>query len=500
MNFKDMNVIKYDVEQQGVEAQRKLTEMASTVTMAMSESATLDKTHTRAMQLSEGGSTLMSLFEKYRNDSIASLRQSPEGAMRLSLAGSAPQLTDDEEQSIRLNFLAQMSLSADGQNAGTTRIGDISTEFDATVYEYPAMVEQDTVMMPYLQSRFYNSQEAIYQTQSALVGYLPASMRGAAGQVIDAPAYTLNTFSCGYFAGQVNLDMEKLSISRDIRGINGTQSSYAMERSFAQLVVMLTQLMNSIAYDTRVNNGYTYSFSPYTGQGIGFMSYGRPSENIYSFDEPAMIKEANGSFSVNPASNQFQELMYTMTKEENGIIINTKSLTDGFALNSETKNAFAQQIVSNNNTPQAIAFGAGLRYSIDADDLYASTPWLQSFKFMEVTGRAMVGINDFGAVNNIAYYMPTGYMLPLFREYNGQPMQGMFAFMPNERISWLSNVQGIPNSITPISDPRSVGMRVVTSQDTHANDPSYNISFTMKTAYLNMLSATDYMFKCFKDA
>lgn len=447
-----------------------------------------------SLLLSEGANTLVQ-FQEFRKSCVEGLKNDPMNRMRAGLFGHTPSLSDEEEATIRLNFQSQMTLAADSQNSdGTTSIGQVSTEFDSTVYEYPAMIDQDDVLMKYLQSRYFDSQSAIFQTQSAMVGFLPSSIRGALGKTIEAPAYTLNQFTCGYFGARIGLDMDKLSIQRNINGIGGNQAAYAQARAFAQLAVQTTQLMNIIAYKTKIDNGFTYSFSPFAGQGIGHMAYGRPTENVYGFDAPLFLKDvATGELSINADSTQYQELMTWFVKQDNGVVLNTKSLLEGLCFSSETNNAFAQQLVNNNNTPAALSFGAGLRYDVDPQRMYDSVPWLRGFRFMEVSGVAKTGTNAFGAISEVEYYMPAGYGLPIFREYNGQAMNGMFAFMPNERVSWLSNMQGIPNNMSPMSDPRSVGLRVVTSLDDHGNDPMWSAEITMKLAYINFLSATDYM-------
>lgn len=451
---------------------------------------------------------LKNSFSEYRKGTIDNLKKQNKNS--LNLFAKEPQLTKDQEASIELSYIAMqahnleskaLKLNQTNQDVGTTTIGDVSTDFDGVLYDYASYVDQDDALLSRLNSRKYNSQSAIFQNQSALVGILPASSRGSISQSGEAPAYNLNQFSCGYFGERISIDVEKLMYARNVNQIDGFQSEYSQMRAYAQLILKFTQLMNLIPYKTKVDNGYNYMFSPYSDQGIGFMSYGRPTENIYTFGEPAFVKTASGEFEVNPDSKQFQQLLTWYSNQSNGVMRNLASLTEGLIVNLEGVNALTQQIIDNNNTPEAISFGAGLTYDFSPERLYNSVPWMKNMRIIGTDSMARLGTNDYGAINNVEYYMPTGYMLPVFKEYNGQNINGMFAFMPHERVCWLSNVQGVQSGATPFSDPECVGLRVINSNmDVSSNDPYVSIEIMAKMAFLNYTSAQDYMLKIFKDA
>lgn len=472
--------------------------MASEVGQAQERTA-------NGLHLSEK-SALENAYKAYRKGVIENLKR--ENKSTLNYFTQDVQLSNEQEQTIALSYLAQQAynvqdkevkLSQSNDDLGTTTIGDISTEFDGRLYDYVSYVDQDDALISRLNSIKYNSQSAIFQNQSALYGILPASVRGAVSQTSYAPAYTLNQFTCGYFGERISLDTEKLMYSRNVNQINGFQAEYSQMRAYAQLVLKFTQLMNLIPYKTKVDNGYNYLFSPYNSGGLGFMSYGRPTDNDYTFTNPAMIKKADGSFVVNTGSTQFQEISSWYTDQSNGIVRNIASLTEGLIVNLQGVNALSQQIYNNNNTPQAISFGAGLTYDFAPERLYNSVPWLKNMRIIGTDSMARLGTNSFGAIDNVEYYMPNGYMLPVFKEYNGQNINGLFAFMPHERVRWLSNVQGIQSGATPFSDPESVGVRVVNSMDTHANDPYVSIEIMAKMAFLNFVAAQDYRLTIFED-
>ena len=500
----DKAITKVDMDREMVSMEAKMMSMASDVVTMLNEQEAKSEGITDSSLLLSEGHDLKAKYIAFRKDCIDNLKKQNLFANRFY--GQDKQLTQDEEATIMLSFIAQAATAGESakltlSDEGTTTIGNVSTEFDARLYTMPSFIDQDDVLVSRCNSMFFDSQAAIYQVQSALFGILDNSIRGALAKTTEAPAYTLNQFAAGYFGDRISLDMEKLSIQRNINGIGGNQADYAQARAYAQLLVKMTQLMNLIAYRTKVDNGFEYSFSPYSDAKVGFVPYGRPTENTYTFVEPAFIKNADGSLVINQNSNQFAELSTWYVNQANGIVRNTAPLLDGLAMNLETVNGLAQQIFNNNDTAQAISFGAGLTYDFGPDRLYDSVPWLKGMKILEVDGMARLGTNDFGAINQVQYYLDTAVALPIFKEFEGQNLNGLYSFMPNERSQWLSNMQGVPQGATPYSDPRAVSMRVISSLEDHtANDPYMSIEVTMKMIFLSFFSAMDYKLSLFKDA
>jgi hypothetical protein len=413
---------------------------------------------------------------------------------------------DDQTQAtLGLNFLSRALESSSIKLSQTevlgrqgTVIGDMGTGIDFTLYEYPAMIEASSPQLENTMSAYVNGQNGIYQVQEALTGVLGTSARGAISATTDAPTFTANRFAGGYFGGRIALDMFQLALLRNPTAFDGQRDAYAISRSIAKLGVQTAQLMNIIAYRSRVENTFDYAFSPYSSAALGAVAYGRPTENSYALANKIITNNGDGSFSYNPASQALQQLMTLVVNPQNGILVNNKDIIKGLQVNTQTSTYLALQSVDQANTPLYLAWFMANKSENSAQGIMSSYSAIP--ELIEVPQLARLGTNLFGAVNDVEYYLPTGYMLPLFDSFNAQPMNGMFTFFYNERVAWLSNMQGLPNNMSPMSDPRAVGLRVVTSMDTHAEDPSASIEVSLKTLFHNMFAANDYIIDLTSDA